>query len=99
MIQTLISKTTLEIKIDGDNEKVPFKTKTGSPQGNNLSGTAFDCYFEDALVDVREEIKERKDGKQDHTCCSPSNLRDEAVPAGDPDFISNSKQHSIKKSK
>ena len=61
MIQTLISKATLEIKIDGDIEKVTFETSIGSPQGDGLSGKAFDCYFEDAIVDVREEIKERID--------------------------------------
>ena len=55
MIQTLISKTILEIKSDGDVEKVPFETNIGSSQGYGVSGTAFDCYFEDALVDVREK--------------------------------------------
>ena len=45
LIQILISKTTLEIKIDGDVEKVPIETNIDSPQGNGLSGTAFDCFF------------------------------------------------------
>ena len=72
MIKTLISKTTPGFKNGGDAEKIPFEINMSSPQKDGLSCTAFDCYCENALVGVREEIKERIDGKQDQTYCCPS---------------------------
>ena len=99
MIKTLISKTTPEFKNGGDVEKIPFEINMGSPEKDGLSFTAFDCYCENALVGVREEIKERIDGKQDQTYRCPSNLPEEAIYADDADFISHSKQNSIEKSK
>ena len=58
LARVLVSDTSLEIKFNGIKDSVPFTTNIGSPQGDAISGTFFNIYFEDALRLVRQEIRE-----------------------------------------
>ena len=52
MIQLLLSKTKLDVRINNA-ETEPFISNIGSPQGDALSGVLFDIYFEESLRKVR----------------------------------------------
>ena len=87
----LVSNTTLEVKVDGNYIPEQFETNLGSPQGDALSGTLFDIYLEDALIDARESIEIHVD----HTYRTPSHLPDEAIYADDTDFLTTQKEQQL----
>jgi sorting nexin-29 len=88
MIRTLMTKTTLEIKIPEHENHRSFESNVGSPQGDGISGMHFDVYLEVALSDAREMINEFPENKQrqehDYSLKEPN----EAEYADDVDFIS-----------
>ena len=81
MIRLLLSNTTLKIKLNNVNTE-PFESNIGSPQGDALSGTLFNIYFEHALSNVRSFFN------VDETLTFPQ----EAIYADDADFITTDKQ-------
>ena len=81
MIRLLLSNTTLKIKLNNVNTE-PFESNIGSPQGDALSGTLFNIYFEHALSNVRSFFN------VDETLTYPQ----EAIYADDADFITTDKQ-------
>ena len=81
MIRLLLSNTTLKIKLNNVNAE-PFGSNIGSPQGDALSGTLFNIYFEHALNKVRSFFN------VDETLTYPQG----AIYADDADFITNVKQ-------
>ena len=90
ILQILLSKTNLEIKVKGAESK-PFVTNIGSPQGDSLSGSLFTMYLENALREVREAVKNApidvRDINSQWREQQISNLPTEIEYADDCDFI------------
>ncbi|GFR89314.1 retrovirus-related Pol polyprotein LINE-1 [Elysia marginata] len=53
IVQFLLSKTTLDVKINGTNTTQLFTTNVGTPQGDSLSPVLFIVYLENALRNAR----------------------------------------------
>ncbi|GFS10574.1 very-long-chain enoyl-CoA reductase [Elysia marginata] len=53
IVQFLLSKTTLDVKINGTNTTQLFTTNVGTPQGDSLSPVLFIVYSENALRNAR----------------------------------------------
>ena len=87
MCRLLLSQTTITIQ----NNKVktePFTTNVGSPQGDGISGTFFNIYFERALRKIRETMNEG-DPAIEHSYSTKSSLPQELIYADDCDFVTN----------
>ncbi|GFR73210.1 hypothetical protein ElyMa_003862200 [Elysia marginata] len=52
-VQFLLSKTTLDVKVNGTNTTQLFTTNVGTPQGDSLSAVLFIIYLENALRNAR----------------------------------------------
>ena len=63
----------------------PFESNIGSPQGGSISGPLFEIYFENALKDVRDDIKTFKASANIEEIDTA--LPDEIIYADDCDFI------------
>ena len=83
-IRRLLSNTTLEVRVKGA-ERTPFESNIGSPQGGSISGPLFEIYFENALKDVRDDIKTFKASANIEEIDTA--LPDEIIYADDCDFI------------
>ena len=93
MVKSLISDTTLEIKIPDCENSTRFTSNIGSPQGDGISGVHFNVYLENAMKEVRE-IRQSKD--HDYVLKPPP----ETVYADDADFISETtEEQQLMKSK
>jgi hypothetical protein len=57
MISKLLHNTKLSIRVNNTDNDDTFDTNTGSPQGDGLSGTNYNVYFENALEEVRTECE------------------------------------------
>lgn len=88
MVKTLLSNTTLEVKIPDFEQTETFKSNIGSPQGDGASGVNFNVYFEDSLQEVRNLIH------QDHTY--HINIPEEAIYADDADLITENEKDQKK---
>ncbi|GFN94758.1 very-long-chain enoyl-coa reductase [Plakobranchus ocellatus] len=53
IIRFLLSETTIDVKINGANDPMPFTTNIGTPQRDSLSPVLFIVYLEHALRDIR----------------------------------------------
>ncbi|GFO45117.1 very-long-chain enoyl-coa reductase [Plakobranchus ocellatus] len=53
IIRFLLSETTIDVKINGANDPMPFTTNIGTTQGDSLSPVLFTVYLEHALMDIR----------------------------------------------
>ncbi|GFR66202.1 very-long-chain enoyl-CoA reductase [Elysia marginata] len=53
IVQFLLSKTTLDVKINGTNTTQLFTTNVGTPQGDSISPVLFVVYLENALRNAR----------------------------------------------
>ena len=88
MIRFLLTNTTLEIKMN-NLETQPFESNIGSPQGDGLSGTLFNIYFEHVLRKLRSKLQQN-DSTQ-HT-----KMPNELIYADDADFLTNDVQKDRK---
>ena len=88
MVRFLLTNATLEIKMN-NLETQPFESNIGSPQGDGLSGTLFNIYFEHVLRKLRSQLQQ-KDSTQ-HT-----ELPIELIYADDADFLTNNVQKDRK---
>ena len=85
MCRILLSNTSIIIR--NNNVKAePFKTNIGSPQGDGISGTFFNVYFERALRAIREEMN-NEIPHIEHSYAVSSSIPNEAIYADDADFI------------
>ncbi|GFR81412.1 very-long-chain enoyl-CoA reductase [Elysia marginata] len=82
IIQSLLSNTTLKVKISGANTEEPFLTNIGTPQGDSLSPVLFIIDLEQALKNVRSTLDSPSNTAEAH-------LPNEIVYADDIDFIGN----------
>ncbi|GFR69344.1 endonuclease-reverse transcriptase [Elysia marginata] len=55
IVQFLLSKTTLDVKINGTSTTQLFTTNVGTPQGDSLSPVLFIVYLENALRNARSK--------------------------------------------
>ena len=79
IIRFLLTNTTLEIKMNNV-ETQTFESNIGSPQGDGLSGTLFNVYFEYVLRKLRTKL--------DENCTIPYTIMpDETIYADDADFL------------
>ena len=89
-ILRVLSDTNVEIKIQGADTK-PFKSNTGSPQGDTTSGPFFTIYFEHYLRKFREEVNNILVNIYDINSQwleqRQSNLPNQLIYADDYDFI------------
>ncbi|GFR85440.1 very-long-chain enoyl-CoA reductase [Elysia marginata] len=74
IVQFLLSKTTLDVKINGTNTTQLFTTNVGTPQGDSLSPVLFIVYLENALRNARSNE-------------TPQVLPNEIIYADDIDFV------------
>ena len=79
IIQFLLSKTTIHVKVNGTDKKLPFTTNIGTPQGDSLSPVLFIVYLENALRETRKT--------EENTKPTPPK---EVIYADDIDFIGDS---------
>ena len=86
MVQALLTKTSLRVKIHGHRGKV-FTTNVGSPQGDSLSAILFNIYYEAALKSIRADFE--KPPAKDEDLRIPKEMQ----YADDLDFISTSEAH------
>ena len=84
MIELLLSNTTVVIKDEFMCDE--FETNIGSPQGDSISGTFFNVYFERELRKVREILNKKKTPiEQDYHMSS--SIPEELIYADDSDFV------------
>ena len=88
MIRFLLTNTSLEIKMN-DIETQPFESNIGSPQGDGLSGTLFNVYFEHVLRKLRLQL-------QQNNSIENTKRPDEPIYADDADFLTTDLQRDIK---
>ena len=84
MIRLLLSNKTLQIKTDVKSE--PFSSNIGSPQGDGISGTLFNIYFEHSLCKIHQKIEEGNI-YIDHPYSKKPEIPSEAIYADDADFL------------
>ena len=88
MIRFLLTNTTLEIKMNNI-ETQPFESNIGSPQGDGLSGTLFNIYFEHALRKLRSQL-------QQNDAIQHTKTLNELIYADDADFLTSDIQQDKK---
>ncbi|GFO44725.1 endonuclease-reverse transcriptase [Plakobranchus ocellatus] len=76
IIRFLLSETTIDVKINGANDPMPFTTNIGTPQGDSLSPALFIVYLEHALRDIRPVQNDKQES-----------IPAEIIYADDIDFI------------
>ena len=84
MIRLLLSNTTLQIKTDVKSE--PFSSNIGSPQGDGISGTLINIYFEHSLRKIRQK-NEEGNIFIDHPYSKKPEIPSEAIYADDADIL------------
>ena len=90
MMRLLLANTTLEVRVE-DTITEPFESNIGSPQGDGLSGTSFNVYFEYSLRKVREMLNQNSRDEQREEITLPT----EAIYADDADFISRDENQQV----
>ncbi|GFO19390.1 very-long-chain enoyl-coa reductase [Plakobranchus ocellatus] len=70
IIRFLLSETTIDVKINGANDPMPFTTNIGTLQVDSLSPVLFIVYLEHALRDIRPVQK-----RQTRTSSCRNNIR------------------------
>ena len=87
------------LKLKGIDIQPPFKTNIGSPQGDALSGTLFNLYFEDNLRNVRAEVPKISPIEHDHSynVHTKSNIPEELIYADDADFVTKDAEQKERK--
>ena len=94
MCRLLLSKTTMKLRF-GSHEEEIFKSNKGSQQGDAISGVFFNVAFENALKDLRAEIR-KVNTYSEHDYSKKSNLPEEMVYADDGDFPNEDTQLDLK---
>ena len=84
MCRVLLSKTTMTLRFGTENSET-FKTNKESPQGDAISGIFFNIAFENALRDLRTELKLTP--TIEHSYCRKQSLPPEMIYADGSDFI------------
>jgi hypothetical protein len=85
MCRLLLSNTTVTIQNSKVNAE-PFSTNIGSPQGDGISGTFFNVYFERSLRKLCDIMFQAKPAL-DHDYAMTSSMPDEMIYADDADFL------------
>ena len=89
IIRVLLSKTTIRIRTPEGVQSNPFVSNIGSPQGDGISGTLFNIYFENALRKIRTELSSTYVDIEHSYSSQPCDyhLPDEMEYADDADFL------------
>ena len=58
ILKVILAETTLEVKVENA-QTTTFESNIGSPQGDSISGTLFTIYVNDALQQLRKEIRRK----------------------------------------
>ena len=112
MVRFLLSNTTLQVRMRGATAESTFTSNVGSPQGDSLSGPLFNIYFERALQDLREAMKDPPQLDHNYTITSDNygnpnehdhdytttttSLPEEMIYADDADFLTTTKRKQDK---
>ena len=90
MCRLLLSTTTTTLRFDNSPEQT-FSTNKGSPQGDAISGVFFNMALENALRDLRNEIRSMNPINE-HDYYRESSLPPEMIYADDSDFVIEDKE-------